>query len=261
MRHIPTVAGRELRSLFVSPVAYGVLSLFSILGGIFFILYVAEFSEWVFRLQQMQAMEQLETVNLSDHLVTGFYGSMTMVLLFLIPGITMGLFTSEKANSTQELLLTSPLTIWDIVLGKFVAAALFVALLTAIVGMFPMILFLYGDPEFGKTIAGLLGVLLVGWTYAAIGCFASSVTRSQVLAFLITFVILLCILLVPAIADLGIATTSSGVADALRWLSTGAHFEELSKGLVDTADLAYFVVVIGIFLFMTKAVVESVRWR
>jgi ABC-2 type transport system permease protein len=242
-------------------VAYGVLSLFSILGGVFFILYVAEFSEWVFRLRQMQAVQQLQEINLSDHLVNGFYGSMSMVLLFLIPGITMGLFAAEKTNGTEELLLTSPLTIWDIVLGKFAAAAVFVALLTAIVGLFPGVLFLYGDPELGKTISGLLGVLLVGWTYAAIGCFASSLTRSQVLAFLITFVILLCILLVPAIADLGIAGGGPGLTEILRWLSTGSHFEELTKGLVDTADLAYFAVAIGSFLFMTKAVVESVRWR
>jgi len=261
VRHITTIAGRELRGLFVSPVAYGVLSLFSILGGVFFILYVAEFSEWVMSLQRMQAAEQLETLNLNDHLVSGFYGSMTMVLLFLIPGVTMGLFAAEKANGTEELLLTSPLTVWDIVLGKFVAAAAFVALLALIVGLFPGVLYLYGDPETGKTIAGLIGVLLVGWTYAAIGCFASSLTRSQVLAFLITFVILLCILLVPAIADLGIAGEAPGLSEVLRWLSTGAHFEELSKGLVDTADLAYFAVVIAIFLFLTKAVVESVRWR
>jgi ABC-2 type transport system permease protein len=173
----------------------------------------------------------------------------------------MGLFAAEKTNGTQELLLTSPLTIWDIVLGKFVAAAIFVALLVLIVGLFPGILFFYGDPELGKTASGLLGVLLVGWTYAAIGCFASSLTRSQVLAFLITFVILLCILLVPAIADLGIAGGVAGVAEVLRWFSTGSHFEELSRGLVDTADLAYFAVTIGSFLFMTKAVVESVRWR
>ncbi|MBW2402042.1 MAG: gliding motility-associated ABC transporter permease subunit GldF, partial [Deltaproteobacteria bacterium] len=98
-------------------------------------------------------------------------------------------------------------------------------------------------------------------TYAAIGCFASSLTRSQVLAFLITFVILLCILLVPAMADLGIAGGAPGIAELLRWLSTGAHFDELSKGLVDTSDLAYFAVIIGVFLCMTKAVVESVRWR
>ena len=261
MRHITSVAGRDLRGLFVSPVAYGLLSLFSILGGVFFILYVAEFSEWIFRLQQMQAMQQLEEINLSDHLVAGFYGSMSMVLLFLIPGVTMGLFTSEKTNGTQELLLTSPLTMWDIVLGKFVAAALFIALLVAIVGLFPAILFLYGDPELGKTLSGLLGMLLVGWTYASIGCFASALTRSQVLAFLISFVILLCILLIPAIADLGIAGGSAGLAEALRWISTGSHFDQLVKGLVDTVDLSYFAVVIASFLFMTKAVVESVRWR
>jgi ABC-2 type transport system permease protein len=261
VRHIGNVAGRELRSLFVSPIAYGELSLFSILGGVFFILYVAEFSEWIFRLQQMQAFEQLQEINLNDHLVNGFYGSMSMVLLFVIPGITMGLFAAEKTNGTQELLLTSPLTIWDIVLGKFAAAAIFVALLVAIVGLFPGILFLYGDPELGKTASGLLGVLLVGWTYAAIGCFASSLTRSQALAFSIAFVILLCILLVPAVADLGIAGGVPGMADFLRWFSTGTHFDELVKGLVDTADLAYFAVAIGSFLLLTKAVVESVRWR
>jgi len=261
VRHIGSVAGRELRSLFVSPIAYGELSLFSILGGVFFILYVAEFSEWIFRLQQMQAFEQLQEINLNDHLVSGFYGSMSMVLLFVIPGITMGLFAAEKTNGTQELLLTSPLTIWDIVLGKFAAAAIFVTLLVAIVGLFPGILFLYGDPELGKTASGLLGVLLVGWTYAAIGCFASSLTRSQALAFSITFVILLCILLVPAVADLGIAGGVPGMAEVLRWFSTGTHFDELVKGLVDTADLAYFAVTIASFLLITKAVVESVRWR
>jgi len=256
-----TVAGRELRGLFVSPVAYGVLSLFAILGGVFFILYLADFAERIFYLQQMQAVQQLEELNLSDHLVSGFYGSMSMVLLFLIPGVTMGLFAAEKTNGTQELLLTSPLTIWDIVLGKFVASALFVGLLAGVVGLFPGILFLYGNPELGKTAAGLLGVLLVGWTYAAIGCFASSLTRSQVLAFLATFVILLCILLVSAIVDLGIAGAAPALTEVLRWISTGSHMDNLTNGLVDTADLAYFAVMIGCFLFMTKAVVESVRWR
>jgi ABC-2 type transport system permease protein len=186
---------------------------------------------------------------------------MSIVLLFLIPGITMGLYSAEKTNGTQELLLTSPLTIWDIVLGKFAAAALFVGLLVAMVGAFPGLLFLYGDPEAGKTLAGLLGLLLVGWTYAAIGCFASSITRSQVVGFLITFVLLLCMLLLPAISDLGIAGDGAGFGGALRWLATSEHFQELLKGLVDTSDLVYFAVVIGSFLLLTKASVESVRWR
>ena len=260
MRHVGSVAGRELRGLFVSPVAYGVLSLFAILAGVFFVVTTVAFNDWIFRLQQFQAFDQLSQLNLNDHLIGQFYHSMAVVLLFLIPGITMGLFAAEKTNGTEELLLTSPLTIWDIVLGKFLAGAIFVALLVLLIGLYPGILFVYGDPELGKTLSGLLGVLLVGWTYVAIGVFASSVTRSQVVAFLLSFVLLLVLLILPAISELGVAGTSAA-RELLRYLSTDVHLEELVKGLVDSSDLAYFAVMIGSFLVLTKAAVESVRWR
>jgi ABC-2 type transport system permease protein len=260
VKHVTSVAGRELRGLFVSPVAYAVLSLFAILAGVFFIVTVAAFNDWIFRLQQFQAFDQLEQLNLNDHLIGQFYQTMSVVLLFLIPGVTMGLFAAEKTNGTQELLLTCPLTIWDIVLGKFVAGAIFVALLVFLVGLYPGILFLHGDPELGKSASGLLGLLLVGWTYVAIGVFASSLTRSQVIAFLLTFVLLLVLLILPAISDLGVAS-SSELRGLLRYLSTDVHLAELVKGLLDTADLAYFGVMIGCFLVLTKAAVESVRWR
>jgi ABC-2 type transport system permease protein len=242
-------------------VAYGVLSLFSVLAGVFFILDVAWFNEMIIRLQQFQASDQLAEWNLNDRLIGEFYGSMSVVLLFLIPGITMGAYTAEKSNGTEELLMTSPLTIWDIVLGKFLAGALFVTVLTALVGLFPALLFVYGDPEMGKTVTGLIGLLLVGWTYVAIGGFASSITRNQIIAFLITFVVLLTLLLIPAVADFGVAGSAPAVAEVLRWLSAAMHFDNLMKGLVDTADLAYFAVMIGSFLLLTKTAVESVRWR
>jgi len=261
VKHVPTVAWRELRSLFVSPVAYGVLSLFAVLAGLFFVLSVAAFLNYVLQLEQFQAMDQLEKVNLSDQLVAQFYDTMGVILLMAVPAITMGLFAAEKSNGTQELLLTSPLTIWDIVLGKFTAAAGFIAILVAMVAAFPGLLFVYGDPEVGKTVSGLLGLLLIGWTYVAIGAFASSLTRSMVVSFLITIVFLLVILLLPAIAEFGVLGRAGQVGDALTWLSTGEHFQQLLKGLVDTGDLAYFAVIIGSFLLLTKASVESVRWR
>ena len=261
MKHVPTVAWRELRSLFVSPVAYGVMSLFAVLAGLFFVLGVAAFSTYVRQLEQYQALDQLQKINLSDHLVGQFYDSMGVVLLFLVPGITMGLFAAEKTNGTQELLLTSPLTIWDVVLGKFAAGAGFIAILVAMVAAYPGLLFVYGDPEVGKTVSGLLGLLFLGWTYVAIGAFASSVTRSQVVSFLISFVLLLSLLLMPAFSELGVLGGASGIGGAFSWLSTGEHFQQLLKGLVDTRDLAYFAVVIGSFLLLTKASVESVRWR
>jgi ABC-2 type transport system permease protein len=259
VKHVPTVAWRELRSLFVSPVAYGVLSLFAVLAGLFFTLHVLGF---VRELERFEAFGgQMQMLNLSDHLIGFFYESMGMILLFLVPGITMGLFAAEKTNGTQELLLTSPLTIWDVVLGKFAAGAGFVAIMVAMIAAFPGLLFVYGDPEVGKTVAGLLGLLLTGTTYVAIGAFASSVTRSQLVSLLITFVLLLGLLILPALPALGMVGGTGGLGEVLKWMSTGEHFDQMRQGLVDTTDLAYFAVIIGSFLVLTKASVESVRWR
>jgi ABC-2 type transport system permease protein len=259
VRHVASVAGRELRSLFVSPVAYAVLSLFSVLAGMFFIIDLSWFEQVLTQIQQYP--EQLSGFNLNDGLLHEFFGSISVVLLFLIPGITMGVYAAEKTNGTEELLLTSPLTIWDIVLGKFAAGAIFIAVLVGIVGLFASVLFFYGDPEVGKTASGLLGLLLTGWTYVAIGGVASAVTRSQIVAFLITLVILVTLLLLPGITEFGIAGNAPAVADTLRYLSVQLHFDPLLNGLVDTADLGYFAVMIGGFLAITKAAVESVRWR
>ena len=187
MRHVTTIASREFRSLFVSPVAYVILSLISGLAGMFFVLGVAAFNMSFLQAQQFQAYEQLQQMNLNDHVIRYYYDTMSVVLMIVIPGITMGLFASEKSNGTQELLLTSPLTIWDIVLGKFGAAAAFVSLLVALIGLYPALLFMYGTPEVARTATGVVGLLLAGWTYVAIGAFASSITRNQVVAFLVAF--------------------------------------------------------------------------
>ena len=264
MRHVGAIAGRELGSLFASPAAYAVLTLFAVLAGFFFLSGVLQFQEYVIRMQSFQMMEQLEQLNLNDHVIAPFLHVMSVVMLFLIPGITMGLFASEKANGTQELLLTSPITIWELVIGKFLAAAAFVLLLDVLLAVFPGILFLYGNPEIGKTAAGLLGLLLVGLVYAAIGAFASSVTQSQLIAFFLAFVLLLLLWMLGFLADLGAAGGAAGseaTGDLLRWLSSAEHFEAMVMGLIDTKNLAYFGVMTGGFLVLTKAAVESVRWR
>jgi ABC-2 type transport system permease protein len=264
VKHVGAIAGRELSSLFVSPVAYAVLTLFAVLAGFFFLSGLLQFQEYIVRMQAFQAMDQLEELNLNDHVIAPFFHVMSIVLLFLVPGITMGLFAAEKSNGTQELLLTSPITIWELVLGKFLAAAAFVALLVVLLAVFPGILFAYGDPEVGKTFAGLFGLLLLGLVYAAIGAFASSVTQNQLIAFFLAFVLLLVLWMLGFLADLGAAggaTTGDMISRALRYLSTAEHFEAPVMGLLDTKDLAYFGVMVLAFLALTKAAVESVRWR
>jgi len=264
VKHVGAIASRELNSLFVSPVAYAVMTLFAVLAGFFFLSGVLQFQDYVIRLQSFQAMEQLEELNLNDHVIAPFLHVMSVVLMFLVPGITMGLFASEKTNGTLELLLTSPITIWELVIGKFLAAAAFVAILVLLLALFPAILFTYGDPEIGKTAAGLLGLLLVGLVYAAIGAFASSVTRNQVIAFVLSFVLLLVLWMLGFLADLGAAggaATGEWIGDVLRWLSSADHFESMVMGLVDTKDLAYFGVMAIAFLVLAKTAIESVRWR
>ena len=266
MTHTLTIASRELRSLFVSPVAYVVLTLWSVIAGTFFLASLIGFQERLIQLQQYQMLQQIELMNLNDELIEPFIGSMWVILLFLLPAVTMGLVSSEKANGTEELLLTSPISIWDIVLGKFMAGSAFVAVMTLIVSFFPAILFVYGEPEVGKTLSGLACLLLVSVTYVAVGVFASSVTRSQLIAFVLTLVLLVMLgMMLPFIVDITMAGSGLGrdsaIAETVRWMSTGSHVDRMLQGLVDTADLAYFAIASGAFLLLSKTVIESARWR
>ncbi len=266
MRHTGTIAARELRSLFISPVAYVVLTLWSVIAGTFFLASLIGFQERLIQLRQYQMLQQIEAMNLNDGLIEPFIGSMWVIILFLLPAVTMGLISSEKANGTDELLLTSPITIWEIVLGKFFAGVGFVVVMSLIVAFFPAILFVYGEPELGRTISGLVSLLLVSITYVAVGVFASSVTRNQLIAFILTFVLLLILgMMLPFIVEISMAGSGLGrdsaVSQIVNWMSTGSHVERMLKGLVDTADLAYFVIASAVFLVLSKTVIESARWR
>jgi len=263
VRHVPAIAARELRAYFVSPVAYVVLTGWALLAGSFFLSSLVTFNDAWLTAQQTQDLAYLEQLNPNDGLIAPFIGSMWIVLLIAIPAITMSLFASERSNGTEELLLTSPLSIWEIVLGKFAAGAAFVSGLTAIVAFFPLLVFTVGEPEWGKTAAGLLGLLLLSISYVAVGAFASALTRSPLIAFVLTLVLLLGFgLILPFLVEVGSAGDSSvPLVRGLAWISTGRHFDPFLGGLVDTADLGYFAVVTGVFLLLAKTVVESVRWR
>ena len=264
--HVFTIAGRELRALFVSPVAYVVLTLWSVIAGTFFLASLIGFQERMLQLQQFQMFQEIEATNLNDQLIEPFIGSMWVILLFLLPAVTMGLVSSEKANGTEELLLTSPISIWDIGLGKWLAGAGFVGVMTAIVAFFPALLFVYGEPEVGKTLSGVVCLLMVSITYVAVGVFASSVTRSQLIAFVLTLVLLVMLgMMLPFIVDITLAGSGVGrdsaVAQVVGWMATGSHVDRMLQGLVDTGDLAYFAIASAVFLLLSKTVIESARWR
>jgi ABC-2 type transport system permease protein len=261
--HVLAIAGRELRSLLTTPVAYVLFAIYLVFSGYIFFLSLEFF---LVQIQQVQMVrlppEQLQDLmaqfNLNDRVIAPAMGTFSFVYVLLVPVLTMRVIAEERANGTFELLLTSPLTTWELVLGKYLGVLGMIAILVGLTALYPALLFAYGDPEPLRTLGGLLGVFLYGASLAALGCFVSSLTSSQTIAAAVAMVAGLMLLLVDVVADLAGA---GPLADLLRWLGIRVHFEEMLQGVIATPDLAYFAVVIVFFLTLTRTSVESLRWR
>ncbi len=257
MRHVGPIAMRELRSLFSTPVAYVVLAAYTVVAGYFFFVGLGIFLQQLQQIQAFQLHHMLAQFNLNERVIGPSFGSFAIVLLLLIPLLTMRSFAEERANGTFELLLTSPLSSWEIVLGKYLAVAVVVVLLVALSALFPLLLLLYGDPEPLQTLAGLIGLLAYGLMLGALGCFASSLTRSSAIAAIVAIFGGLILYLLGAAAQLA----PEGAAQlALRYVSIGDHFEAALSGMLRSQDLAYYVLSTGFLLALVRVRIEALRW-
>lgn len=158
---------------------------------------------------------------------------------------------------TYELLLTSPLTVTEIVLGKFLGCLFFISVMILLTGVYPAILFLYGNPEAGVLASGYLGLYLLGVAFISVGLLTSSLTENQIVAAVTCFVILLLLYVLSWPAE----TTGTALGEVLKYLSVIEHFSEMAKGLIDTKNLVYFLTVILLSLFLTHRCVEASRWK
>ena len=190
MTNIWAIAYKEIRNYFVSPVAYVVLAGFLLLCGWFFWIYLLQFSQTVAMYAQLQP-QALEQLNLNDMVMAPLLQNMVIIFLIMMPMVTMRLFAEERAQGTDELLLTSPIDTLEIALGKFLGAGMFLLVLLGCTLVYPGILMLYGDPEIGSIVTGYLGILLVGLTFIALGLFTSTLTDNQIVAAVSAFVMLL----------------------------------------------------------------------
>jgi ABC-2 type transport system permease protein len=252
------IAAREIRSYFVSPVAYVVMTGFLLLAGWFFFNLLARFSYMVQIYSGMQrGAGELERLNLNDFVIAPLLHNLSVVLVILIPVITMRTFAEEKRLGTFELLLTSPLRIGEIVAGKFLAALAFVSLMLALTGIYPMLLIAYGNPEPGIMLSGYLGLFLVAASFVSIGLLTSSLTENQIIAAVSCLVALLLLYVINWPAD----TSTPRIGAVLHYLSVTEHFGEFVKGLIDSRALVYFLSLIAAALFLTHRSIESLRWR
>lgn len=257
MKNALTIAGKELQSYFVSPIAYVVLTVFLLLGGWFFFALLRRFTEMVQFYSMMQQMALLKQINLNATVMEPLMNNLGIVLVILVPAITMRTFAEERRSGTYELLLTAPVRTGEIVAGKFIAAASFVVIMVALALIFPIILVMFGNPEIGVMGAGYLGLAFLAVCFVAVGLFTSSLTHNQIIAAISCFGILLLLYVISWPAEAG----GSAPAELLRYLSLPHHFNNMVTGVIDTEDIVYFVSVVAVALFLTQRAVESARWR
>jgi ABC-2 type transport system permease protein len=257
MRNVFTIAGRELRSYFTSPVAYVLLAVFLALAGYFFYALLVAFNQSLQIYSMMRNPEMLQRFNLNEMVIRPLLGNMSVLLIFIIPAVTMRMFPEEKRAGTYELLLTSPVRVGEIVLGKFLGGLALVTLMVLLSGFFGLLLLAYGNPEVPMMLSGYLALLLMAVTFLALGTLISSFTDNVVIAYVGTLFALLVLYTVGWLGE-----TVPGVwGSIINYASITDHFQEMSKGVIDTKDLVYFATLLVVSLFLTQRSVESVRWR
>lgn len=233
------IAARELRSYFATPLAY-----------VFIVIFLALMGAFTFYLGGFYERGQAD--------LAPFFGFHPWLYLFLVPAIAMRLWSEERKSGSLELLMTLPVTMWQAVLGKFLAAWLFTAV--ALVLTFPIWITVnyLGDPDNGVILAAYVGSLLMAGAFLAVGSCISAANRNQVVAFIITVAVCFLFLLAgfPLVLDFFSGWTPQPVLDAIAGLSFLTHFNSISKGVLDLRDVVYFLLVIAAWLYATTVVLD-----
>jgi gliding motility-associated transport system permease protein len=239
MKQSMLIAKRELTSMFYSPIAYIVLGLFAFGTSLIFFYNFGP--------------GQPATLRTT-------FDSVIWLMILLVPPISMGLISEELRSGSLEMLMTAPVSDTSVIMGKWVGAMGFLAFLLSPFVVFAVVLACVSKPEWGPIISGLVGLMLVGGLYLAIGVFASALTRNQIVALLITiFVICLLTFLMFFLPRAKFVTP--GLQEACHYINVNYRFNDFSKGLIDTSNLMYFASGIALFLFLAVQVLQSRRWR
>src|SRR5579872_2080724 len=254
MRNTLIICRKELRSYFVSPVAYLLLTMFALIFGFFFWNSLRYF---VYIGMESQMRGQSFPMNLNEQIIRPLLSNISVVGLFFIPMITMRLFAEEKRTGTIELLATSPIRDLEIIVGKWLAALILYSCMLLFTALNFAFLFKYGNPDWKPLAIGYLGLLLQAGALLALGTFISTLTRNQIIAGAATFGVCLLLWVLEWVSGY----ETSAWASVLAYMSVITHFESFAKGVLDLKDAIFYVTVIFLGLFFTARSMESLRWR
>jgi ABC-2 type transport system permease protein len=254
MRNVWIICCKELRSYFVSPIAYLLLGMFAVVFGFFFWNAVGFF---VFEGMEAQMRGGMFPMNVNEQVIRPLVSNVSVIGLFLIPMITMRLFAEEKRSGTIELLATAPIRDFEVVLGKWLAAMILYAGMLLLMALNFAWLFRYGSPDWKPIAVACLGLLLQAGALLAVGTFISTLTRNQIIAGAATFGVCLLLWVLEWVSEYD----SSVWSRVLAYLSVLTHFESFGKGLLSTKDVVFYVTAIFLGLFLALRSMESLRWR
>lgn len=237
MRTAQAVAWKEIQVYFSNPTAYIVGMMFLALSGFFF---------------ARDLNDPFPQASLSN-----FFEGATIILILMAPALTMRLMAEEQKLGTIELLLTSPVRDWEVVIGKYLASFIFLIGTVALTLYYTILLYVFASPDPGPIYAGYLGLALYGGAALSIGLLCSTLTSNQIVA----AVVAMGILLVMFFADLASGNISGTASTVISELSIRSHFDDFDRGVIDTKHIVYYLSVIAFFLFMSIRALESRRWR
>jgi ABC-2 type transport system permease protein len=254
VKNILLICFKELKGYFASPIAYILMAFFGLIFGFGFYTATRDMMRYSFQAQMMGQMPQM---NVNDQIIKPLLGFASTVALFLIPMITMRTFAEEKNRGTIELLLTSPVTDMQIILGKWLGAMLLYLCVLAMSMINIALLFAWGRPDIKPVLVAYLGLILQGGCLLAIGVLISTMTRNQIIAGGVTFFVCLLLWLLSWFT----AFDTSGAAQVVNYISIVTHFENFSKGVLESKDVIFYLSMIFFSLFLTSRAMESLRWR
>lgn len=255
MKNIWAICKKEIKAYFTSPIAYVVITVFLVLVGFFFYNLILWFNSQ--SLQMARNPNYYQQLNINQMVYSPLFHNMSIILLLMIPLLTMRLFSEEKKIKTDELLYTSPLSVNQIILGKYSASLFVLVTMLLLTGILSIFTFAYGNPETVPILDGYLGLFFVGAAFMAAGIFFSSLTENQIVSAVLTFGALLLFWI------LNWASYSAGGIwkGVLNYLSFFQHFDDMTKGILDTTHIVYYLSFCFFFLFLTHSVIQSRRWR
>lgn len=252
MRNILAIAQKDIKSAFVTPIAYVLITAYIFLSGFFFFTLLQQYNS----IAEQSAYYKVNP-NLNEWVVYPFYQTMEIVLIFLVPLLTMRSFSEERASGTFEMLITSPIKVADLVLGKAFGVWVVSLIMLSLSFVYPLLLIMHTDIEVMPVVIGFVGLILFTFSFSALGLAISSFTKNQTVAGILSLVCLLIFYVIDAPSS----HAPGIVSKIFKYLAPSNHAELMLKGVLDGSDFVYFLSVIVFGLFLANRAIDAERWR